>query len=699
MAVTLGAGDRLTIRDAEGLQPAGLVVLEGDLGPLPERLLTGATAPGSSVTLEAPTASTVVISAPGADMAPDEQAPPTDLVVEIARHGANARPLPPPLGRVKAELHIDAATASAYKVSAGDYIQVIDVDGKQCSDFLAFDAARLDDGEEIGIDATTTTTLLGAAYPGPGLLSKFFDGRMRPLVEVVRDTVGRHDTFALACTAKYYEDMGYPGHPSCSDNFNGALAPYGIAPRKGWPAINLFFNTAMGSDNRLSSDEPWSRPGDYVLFRAMTDLVCASSACPDDIDPSNAWMPTDIHVRIYDKAQEFSKGNAHRMTPDAIPRLTRTSGFHDRTSVLTRNLVDYRGFWTPDCYAGNGPIDEYWAARERCVVMDLSALRKFEVIGPDAEALLQKAQTRNLAKLAVGQVVYTAFCYEHGGMIDDGTIFRLGLQNFRVVCGDDYLGVWLRQLAEQHELKAWVKSSTDQLGNLAVQGPLSRTVLEQVIWTPPVQASITELKWFRFTIGRIGGPQGPAVVVSRTGYTGELGFEIWCHPKDGVAVWDAIWAAGKPHGLAPLGLSALDMLRVEAGLVFAGYDFDDQTDPFEAGIGFTVADKAEDYVGKTALARRRANPLRKLVGLEITGNEAIGHGDCLHIGRAQIGVVTSAARSPLLGRTIALARVDALYADLGRTVEIGKLDGQQKRIAARVVRFPHYDPEKTRVRA
>jgi aminomethyltransferase len=151
----------------------------------------------------------------------------------------------------------------------------------------------------------------------------------------------------------------------------------------------------------------------------------------------------------------------------------------------------------------------------------------------------------------------------------------------------------------------------------------------------------------------------------------------------------------------PLGLEALDMLRIEAGLIFAATEFCDQTDPFEAGIGFTVAlkSKNEDFVGREALARRSEHPQKKLVGLVMEGDEAVGHGDCVHVGRAQIGTITSATRSPILQKTIALARVDVAHSELGTEVEVGKLDGQQKRLPARVVRFPHYDPEKTRVRA
>ncbi|MGH6954531.1 MAG: DUF1989 domain-containing protein, partial [Alphaproteobacteria bacterium] len=501
---------------------------------------------------------------------------------------------------------------------------------------------------------TTTRTLMGAAYPGPGLYSRFFDQDMRPLVEVVRDTVGRHDTFALACTAKYYEDRGYPGHANCTDNFNRALAPYRVAPRKGWPAINFFYNTSFGANNALVLDEPWSRPGDYVLLRATQDLVCASSACPDDIDPANGWNPTDIHVRVYAAKNVFSKAVAYRMTPDSDPRLTRETAFHPRTSALTRAFAEYRGYWLPTSYTAHGAVEEYWACRERAAIMDLSPLRKFEVTGPDAEALMQLALTRDVRRLAVGQVVYSALCYEHGGMLDDGTLFRLGPDNFRWVCGDEYCGTWLRELAESRGLRAWVRSSTDQLHNVAVQGPRSREVVSTILWTPPTQPAIDELQWFRFTIGRVGDGAGRPVVLSRTGYTGERGYELWCHPSDAPPLWDALWESGRAHGLAPLGLAALDMLRIEAGLAFAGNEFSDEVDPFEAGIGFTVAKgKAEAYVGKDALERRRAHPQRALIGLELAGDETVGHGDGVYAGRARVGLVTSATRSPVLARTVA----------------------------------------------
>jgi len=648
---------------------------------------------------------TCAIAAPGSMMNVDgESSPPTDLLVFVRRassHEKSEIELPEPLAEPRLDFRIKACTAEAYEVKAGEFVQVIDVMGRECSDFQAFDLRKLDKGIERGLDVTTTRTLMGFGYPGPGLFSKYYDVDMQPLVEVIRDTVGRHDTFGLACAAKYYEDMGYFGHANCSDNFNLALEPFQIAPRKGWAAANFFFNTGIDEHNVLYSDEPWSRPGDYVLMQAQTDLICISSACPDDTSPANGWQPTDIHVRIYPEKNKFTKAITTRMTPDSDAKLTQETAFHPRTSALTRNFTEYRGYWLPTCFRNNGAVEEYYACRERAIVTDLSPLRKFEVLGPDAEALMQWTLTRNVRKLAVGQVVYSSMCYPHGGMMDDGTLLRLGQDNFRWIGGDDYGGIWLREQAQKLGLKVWVKSSTDQIHNIAVQGPKSREILKEVVWTPPTQPKLEEITWFRFTVGRIGDMNGIPIMISRTGYTGELGYEVWCHPKDAPEVWDAVFEAGQVHEIMPLGLNALDLLRIESGLVFAGYEFSDETDPFEAGVGFTVPlkTKEDDFVGREVLINRKANPQRKLVGLELEGNEPASHGDCVNVGRGQVGVITSGMRSPILRKNIALCRIDVTNSEIGTEVQVGKLDGHQKRIPAVVVPFPFYDPEKLKPRS
>ncbi len=665
----------------------------------------GETSPAKDeVSLTASREGSIIIAAPGEIMNFELQNTATPLVVLIKRaiiKQVHKFELPDPLADPIDNIRIHSATAQSYFVKAGDFIQILDVDGRQCTDFQCFSARKLDKGIEHALDVTTTRTLMGHAYPMPGLHAKYYDQDMLPLIEVIQDNCGRHDAFALACAAKYYDDIGYPGHVNCSENFNASLKDRGVSERAGWMAINFFFNTGIDEHGVMYADEPWSRPGDFVLLRALTDLICVTSACPDDTSPANGWNPTDIHVRTYSGEEKFQRAIAFRATPEAEPKMTKQTGFHERFANHTRNFVEYNGYWLANCFSQSGPLDEYHACREKCVVLDLSPLRKFEITGPDAEALCQYVFTRNIKKLAVGGVVYTAMCYPHGGMVDDGTVFRLGKDNFRWIGGSDYSGEWIREKAERLGLKVLIRSSTDMQHNIAVQGPNSRDLLKKIIWTAPHQPSLEELEWFRMTPARIHEHDGVPIVVSRTGYTGELGYEIFCHPKHAHQVFDAVWNAGKEHGLKPMGLEALDMVRIEAGLIFAGYDFSDQTDPFEAGIGFTVPlkSKEDDFIGRDALIRRKEHPSRKLVGLEIDSAVDVLHGDCVHIGRAQIGEITSSMRSPILGTNIALARVDVAHHEIGTVVEIGKLDGHQKRLPAVIVPFAHYDPKKERPRS
>ena len=746
--VTLDAGDELTVVDREGRQPCELVVFDADgrcdpafIGasgavaavgmqdilqdstPSARRAVAALSARGLDVgravavrlfgdesragetaSFVATAPATLVAGAPGGPMPVDKQCAPSEIVLYVRRQSrANEKRAggpPPPLAEPLNDFNIQPGLARAYQVRAGQFIQVVDVKGRECTDFQAFSLRALDRGIEREIDPTTTRTLMGSLYPGPGLFSKYYTVDHEPLVELIRDTCGRHDFFGLACTARFYEDMGYPGHANCSDNINIEGERYGIRPRGGWPAINFFFNTMLDDSNAIGMDEPWSRPGDFVLMRALTDLVCFSTACPDDIDSANGWNPTDIQVRVYGGNEDFKPSVGFRMTADADLQMTKRTAFHDCFAAHTRNFVEYSGYWLAQDFPAHGSIDEYWACRERAVVMDLSPLRKYEVLGPDAEQLMQLCATRDMRRLSPGQVVYTAMCYPHGGMIDDGTVFRLGDDNFRWIGGNDLSGLWLREQAQQRSLDVWVKTSTDQLANIAVQGPKSREILERILWTGPTWQKVGELGWFRFSVARLNDFHGMALVVSRTGYTGELGYELFCHPKDARTLFEALMVAGAPFGIAPFGLGALDMVRIEAGLIFAGCEFSDQTDPFEAGIGFTVPLKTKtgDFIGREALERRKQHPARKLVGLDLEGAVVPSSGACVHVGRAQVGEITSAVRSPVLGWVIALCRIDVTHAALGTEVEVGQLDGHQKRIPARVVAFPHFDPEKRRVR-
>jgi len=646
-----------------------------------------------------------IFSAPGPNMLIHDQNPPTNLTIYIKRAKINKDKelsiIPDPIFDPLNETNIEKKTAISFEVKEGDYIQIICPTGRQCSDFVAFDTSKLNKGIEKGLDWQTTRTFMGNTFPGPGLFSKFYDTDHQPLVEVIRDTVGRHDTFNLACTSKYYEDAGYFGHPNCSDNLSNSMSKYGLQKQKGWHAINLFFNTSAGGQNSVLSDESFARPGDYVLIRALKDITCGTSACPSDIDPCNSWNPTNIFVRTYDNKKEFTKSFAFRMKTDSETKLTKNTGFYERTSKLTRNFVDARGYWLPNDYTKHGIINEYTACREKAVIIDLSSLRKFEILGPDAEELMNLTLTRNIKKLSVGQVVYSSMCYENGSMFDDGTLLKMSDHGFRWICGDEYGGEWLKEHAKKKNYNVLIKNSTDQINNISLQGPNSRKILEKFIFTPPTQPSISELEWFRFTICRVRDLNGIPLIVSRTGYTGELGYEIWCHPSDAPKVWDVVMEEGKDQGLIPAGFGALDLLRIEAGLILFGNEFDGQVDPFEAGVGFTVPlkTKTDNFIGKDALIKRKENPQKKLVGLELVGKEKANHGDCVHVGRSQVGIVTSGCISPTLNKNIALCRMDIGHSEIGNEVEIGKIDGHQKRIPAKIVQFPHFDPKKLRVRS
>ncbi len=741
------AGDRLTLRDSEGAQPCELVAFDSKgvasdavIGPLtagnapafsailssrrPESvrlrkrceahgLLQGKfrsksvygpeSKPGDEVEMTVMENGTIAFVSVGGVMSVEGGMPPTELLLFIKR----ANPLregegwlPDPFSDPVEDFQVDRTTARSCRVKKGQYIQIIDKFGRQCADFQAFSVRKLDKGRALPLDATTTRMLQGKAYVEPGLHSKIFDQDMTPTLQMIQDTVLRHDTFGTTCHPRYYDDHGYIGHRNCADNFNGQLGQYGIESRPAWMAMNLFFNTWV-DDNQIHSDEPWSRPGDYTLMQAQEDLICVTSACPDDIDSANGWNPTDIHVRVYDEIEPIKSSIGFRKRTDSDYVMTKETGFHPRTSALTRDFVEYNGYWLPNSYTEYGTNTEYWACREKAIIMDLTALRKFEILGPDAEELCQTCFTRNVRKMSVGEVVYSAMCYETGTMIDDGTLFRMTEVNYRWIGGTDAGGDWLREQAKKRGLNVIIKTSTDQIHNVSVQGPKSREILKEIVWTPPIQPELEELQWFRFLVGRIGGFEGIPIMVSRTGYTGELGYEVWCHPDNAPDVWDAIWEAGKPHGLAPLGLAALDMLRIEAGLIFANHEFDDQTDPYEAGIAFTVPlkSKNDNFIGRDALQKRKDNPQRKLVGLEIEGEEVPAHGDCVRVGRHQVGTITSAVKSPILSKNIALCRMAIEYSEPGTEVEVGRLDGHQKRFRAKVTGVSAYDPKKEKPRS
>ncbi|MFA3919876.1 DUF1989 domain-containing protein [Ruegeria hyattellae] len=614
--------------------------------------------------------------------------------------GRTGRILPDPLGDVRDEFTVTRGTGTSYELKQGEILQIIDVEGQQCSDFVAIRADRLDNGEEWLIDSTATRSMVRRAYPGPGMLDKFFDSEMRPILNVVQDTCGRHDTYGLACTARGYAERGFPGHINCSDNISHALDPYGVKRRSAWPAINFFWNTWIDPNTHdLLVDESHSRPGDYIAMKALEDLICVSTACPDDIDPINGWNPTDVHVRIYRPETPIRRAVAYREKEDAPMSLSQESAFHERLGPLTQHFAPARDLWAPVSFPSHGTLGEYWACREAVTLQDMSGLRKFDVIGPDAEMLLQLATTRNVFKLPVWRGSYTLMCDEMGSVIDDGTLFRLAHDLFRWCCGTEESGRALQTLAEKHGFQVRIHAMRNALPNLALQGPKSREVLRKIVFTQPHVPTLDQLKWFGCTVGRLNDREGAPFMLSRSGYTGELGYEIFCSKADAVTIWDAVMAAGEEFGVTPMGSAALEIIRVEAGLAAAGAEFATGVDAYEAGLGFAIDLNKTEFIGKAALERNHEAPRRVLKGLLLDCNDVPPHGAGVFANERQVGAVTSATRSPSLERGIAIARLSVEQSENETRLEIGQLDGRMKRLGAMVTDIPFIDPQRKRARA
>lgn len=607
--------------------------------------------------------------------------------------------LPPPLGAIREEFTVTRGTARAYELRAGELVQIIDVEGQQCSDFQACRLAGLDAGREAFIDTTATRSMVRRAYPGPGLFDKFFDGDLSPLLRVVQDTCGRHDTFGMACTARGYEERGFPGHLNCSDNISAALDLYGVARRPAWPAINFFWSTWFDPHHQILTEESHSRPGDYVALQAIDDLACVTTACPDDIDPINGWNPTDVHVRIYRPDAPIQRAVAYRPKEDAPMLLSQPSAFHDRLTPLTEQFAPARDLWSPVSFPSVGTIGEYWACRNAVTLQDMSGLRKFDVVGPDAERVLQMALTRDIAKLSVWRGTYALMCDEAGTVIDDGTLFRLGPQLFRWCCGSEESGRVLQALIDDNGWQARITDMRSALPNLALQGPKSRDLLRDVIFTQPHVPNLEQLKWFGVTVARIGDRTGAPFMLSRSGYTGELGYELFCAKSDALEIWDALVSAGAAYGLEPMGSAALETIRIEAGLAAANAEFAPGVDAYEAGLGFAVDLNKSDFVGKDALARNATAPRRVLKALMLDGDDVPLSGAPVFRGERQVGEVTSATRSPMLERAVALARLGIEVGENGTVLEVGQLDGRMKRLSATVADTPMIDPKRTRARA
>lgn len=386
------------------------------------------------------------------------------------------------------------------------------------------------------------------------------------------------------------------------------------------------------------------------------------------------------------------------------------TAFHPRTSALNRKLAwgEWAGYLAAQVYADLHDI-EYNAIREQAAVIDVSPLFKYEISGPDAPRLADRLMTRDVSKLAVDQVFYTPWCDERGKVIDDGTVTRLARDRFRWTSAEPSYR-WFALNA--HQLDVEIRDVTEELAALAIQGPRSRDVLEAA-----AGRSFADLRYFRRRPAEIAGVE---VDVTRTGYTGDLGYELWIPAGAALEVWDAVFRAGEPHGIRPAGIRALDVCRVEAGLILAGVDYtgarlaaspEQEYSPYEIGLGRLVDLAKADFVGGRALAAEaaRGGPPRRLVGLEL-GWEGIEAAFARHglppqvsptvrrepipvyAGGAQVGRATSMTWSPTLKRMIALAQVARRFEDPGTRLQVEwTVEGEHARVPATVVPLPFLD--------
>ncbi|MGH2407482.1 MAG: aminomethyltransferase family protein [Candidatus Limnocylindrales bacterium] len=392
------------------------------------------------------------------------------------------------------------------------------------------------------------------------------------------------------------------------------------------------------------------------------------------------------------------------------------TAFHDRTAPLNRKLQwrEWSGYFAASAYADAHDI-EYNAIRETAALIDVSPLYKYRVSGPDAERLVDRVITRDATRLAVGQVYYTPWCDEHGKVVDDGTVHRLSPTEFRWTAADPQLR-WLRQNAAGLDVE--IADVSESLAALALQGPQSRAVLEAA-----TGASFADLRYFRRRAARLGRV---AVDVSRTGYTGDLGYELWLPAKSAGAAWDALMKAGKAHGIRPAGMLALDVCRLEAGLILLEVDYTSARhamnpaqnySPFEIGLGRLVSFDKADFVGRRALQAEAAKggPPRRLVGLHLewAGIEQLFAEQGLPPavpaavdrswvpvfapGRGPVGRATSRGWSPLLKQAIALGSVPPSFEAPGSELEVEwTVEGRRGRAPATVVPLPFLDLERKR---
>jgi len=368
------------------------------------------------------------------------------------------------------------------------------------------------------------------------------------------------------------------------------------------------------------------------------------------------------------------------MTQHDTATLKRTP-LYDRHKALGARLVEFGGWEMPVQYSGI--LDEHRAVRERAGLFDVSHMGEFRVEGPGALDFLQRLVPNDVARLVDNQALYTQLCNERGGTIDDLLIYRLGDGRYMTVVNAGTTGKdweWFtRQAAGQAGFT--LTNVADDTGLIALQGPRAADILRTIAAVP-----VDDIAYYHCRPGVVAGVD---CLISRTGYTGEDGFELYCAAEKVGALWDAVLAAGQPHGLLPAGLGARDTLRLEAGYALYGHELTDDITPLEAGLGWSVKlNKAADFIGKEALQAEKANGLRrKLVGLYPSERGIAREGYPILRDGVRIGAVTSGTMCPTLGRPAALGYVpvDASAPHTQLAVEI-----RGKPVAAEVVPLPFY---------
>jgi aminomethyltransferase len=390
----------------------------------------------------------------------------------------------------------------------------------------------------------------------------------------------------------------------------------------------------------------------------------------------------------------------------------RHTPFHERTSKLCQPQNWRR--WAGYLVAGSYELTldrEYWAIRNSAALIDVSPLMKYILTGRDAARLLDRVTTRDIQKMSVGQVYYTGWCDEDGKMIDDGTVSRLDESTYRLTSADPNLR-WLSMNAVDMQVE--ISEVTDNVAALSFQGPNTRSVLKRVC-----ESDVEGLKYFRLMKNKINGIE---VTISRTGYTGDLGYEIWMDAQDALPIWDALMEAGADYGITPVGILAMDMARVEAGLFMIEVDYTSanhawiepqKSSPFELGLDWTVAlDKPGYFVGRRALLReKKEGSSWKMMGLEVEwdGMErlfkdvglppqipgmAMRGSLPVFVGNVQVGYASTSTWSPLLKKYIALAHLQKPYFEVGTNVLLEvTVEHHRQHAPAKVVKLPFYEPE------